>query len=247
VKAYPGARQKLDRVRARLDELSHGAYQARLDECDPPAAQHVALLWDAKRVKASDFAVFGELNPRGAPCQGHLRPGLGARFRFPAGLDLEVVTAHLKSGSDEEAQALRARSAARLPALFASVNERHRDSDLLVLGDFNTAGCSSCSPLQSAAAERDAISASLGAASDSLFLLPTQPGCSHYFSRQAGLLDLVVAPRAMRELGATPTVHASGLCEELSCRSLPHALPAAYRELSDHCPIVLDLLDQDLD
>ncbi|HWA76276.1 MAG TPA: endonuclease/exonuclease/phosphatase family protein [Polyangiaceae bacterium] len=247
LKAYPGARQKLDRVRARLDELAHGAHQTRLDDCDPPAAQHVALLWDAKRIRATDFAIFGELNPLGAPCQGHLRPGLGARFRFPAGLDLEVVTAHLKSGSDEQAEALRERSVARLPGVFASVMERHRDSDLLVLGDFNTAGCPSCSPGQSADDERRAISAQLGTASDALFVLPNQPGCSHYFSRQAGLLDLAVAPRAMRELGSTPVVHASGLCEELGCKALPHALPAAYRELSDHCPIVVDLLDQDLD
>jgi endonuclease/exonuclease/phosphatase family metal-dependent hydrolase len=247
VKAYPRAQQKLDEVRAQLDQLTRGSHRARLDDCQPVAAQHVGLLWNEKRVKAQDFDVFAQLNPLAGPCQDHLRPGLGARFRFPRGLDLEVIAVHLKSGDEPRAQELRARSLARLPSVLEAVKRRHKDDDLVVLGDFNTMGCSSCSPAVAGAAERQSLAAGLAQASPPLTVLPTKPGCSQYYSGKAGLLDLVVATSAMRELGASAEVSASGLCGELACGSLPHSPPAAYRELSDHCPIVIDLLDQDLD
>lgn len=246
VKAYPRALQKLAEVRARLDRWTGGKHQAHLDDCEPVAAQHVGLLWNEKRVKAQDFEVFGELNPLASPCQNHLRPGLGARFLFPRGLDLQVVAVHLKSGGEPRARELRARSLERLPAVLEAVTRRHGDGDLLVLGDFNTMGCSSCSPALDGKAERDELAVRLNRASPPLSVLPTKPGCSHYFSGKAGLLDLMVAPRAMRELGAAE-VTASGLCGELACAPLPAAAPAAQRDLSDHCPIVVDLLDQDLD
>ena len=247
VKAYPRAQQKLDEVRAKLDQLTGGSHRARLDDCQPVAAQHVGLLWNEKRVKAQDFEVFGELNPLDTPCQNQLRPGLGARFRFPRGLDLEVVAVHLKSGGEPRSHELRERSLARLPSVLEAVTRRHQDDDLLVLGDFNTMGCASCSPAVDGEAERQALAARLARATPPLALLPTRPGCSQYYSGQAGLLDLMVAPRAMRELGSAPEVTPSGLCGELSCGSLPRPPPAAHRDLSDHCPIVIDLLDQDLD
>jgi hypothetical protein len=34
---------------------------------------------------------------------------------------------------------------------------------------------------------------------------------------------------------------------ERGCRALGDALPAAIAALSDHCPIVLELVDRDLD
>lgn len=247
VKAYPRAQQKLDQVRARLDAFTQGSHQARLDDCQPAAAQHVALLWNAKRVKAQDFEVFAELNPLYGPCQSLLRPGLGARFRFSGGLDVEVVAVHLKSGEDPRAQALRERSTSRLRDVLEAVKRRHQDDDLIVLGDFNVMGCPHCSPPNDGAAERQTLSSRLAQGKIPFSVLPTKPACSHYFSSKAGLLDLVVAPSAVRELGTAPEVSASGLCGELACSPLPRALPAAHRELSDHCPIVVDLLDQDLD
>jgi hypothetical protein len=79
-------------------------------------------------------------------------------------------------------------------------------------------------------------------------LLPTRPKCSHYFSGKAGLLDLAVASKSMAELGAAPSVIASGFCGELACQSLPEGAPlSVQRALSDHCPIVFDLIDKDLD
>jgi endonuclease/exonuclease/phosphatase family metal-dependent hydrolase len=247
IKAYPRARQKLDEVRKRLGGHQQAEFRARLDDCEPEAAQHVGLLWNADQVRAEKFEVFAELNPLAGPCQNQLRPGLGARFRFAGGLDLEIVAAHLKSGGEPRSRSLRERSAARLPGLLAAVERRHLDDDLVVLGDFNVMGCKTCTPAIDGDAERDALAEQLGRGPKPLSLLPTAPACSHYFSGKASLLDLVVATRAMKELGGAPQVVSSGLCAELACGSLPEPAPEAYRQLSDHCPIVIDLHDEDLD
>jgi endonuclease/exonuclease/phosphatase family metal-dependent hydrolase len=247
IKSYPRARQQLDELVRRLTELSPGDYRVRLDDCEAETSQHVGLFWNEKRVRAQDFRTISELNPHGSACENQLRPGLGARLRFPGGLDLLAVAVHLKSGGERRALELRQRSVERLPAVFADVVREFEDDDLLLLGDFNTMGCSHCSPRLDADGELKDLGARLARMQRPLQVLPSEPGCSHYFGGKAGLLDLVVAPRAMRELGAGARVVSSGVCAALGCGPAPSPPPAAHRDLSDHCPIVVDLVDRDLD
>jgi hypothetical protein len=118
-----------------------------------------------------------------------------------------------------------------------------KDEDLVVLGDFNAMGCARCTPRVRPEHER----AELGRADDGLRLLDVTPGCSHYYRKKSGLLDLALVRRGMRELAASPRVSVQGYCAERGCRAFADEPPAAMAALSDHCPIVLDLVDRDLD
>jgi hypothetical protein len=54
-----------------------------------------------------------------------------------------------------------------------------------------------------------------------------------------------VASTGMQEVAATARV--TGYCAVVGCTDLTGALPAAAERLSDHCPVVVDIQDQDLD
>lgn len=71
------------------------------------------------------------------------------------------------------------------------------------------------------------------------------PRCSEYFEGKAGLLDHFVASQAMQE--AELTARVTGYCAIHQCADLSGAMPTAYERLSDHCPVVLDVRDTDLD
>jgi endonuclease/exonuclease/phosphatase family metal-dependent hydrolase len=243
VKAHPRARAALDAVLRRVETLGGGAYRAAIDPCRPEPGQHVALVWNSARVQNRALELYGELNPHGSPCEGQLRPGFGGYFRFSGGLDLELIGVHLKSGTDERSFELRRRSWAALAGVRGRARDARKDEDLVVLGDFNTMGCAKCSPRVRAETER----AELDRAETELGLLATSPGCSHYYHRRSGLLDLALVRRGMRELPRASKVSVSGYCAERNCRALDDDVPAAQQALSDHCPIVLELVDRDLD
>lgn len=242
IKAHPRGRAALNEVLTRLSELTGGNFNVRLDECNPAPAQHVAIVWNAARARAHGFEVYGELNPRGAPCRDQLRPGLGGYFRFPGGLDLEVVGVHLKSGADPRAFALRKKSWEALTSVRARAGAARKDDDVVVLGDFNAMGCRSCSPALDAAAERR----ELARTASGFVLPPAEPACSHYYEGRGSLLDFAITTSTMRE-AENARLSVEGLCRELGCSAVGEALPDAYHHLSDHCPIVLDVTDRDLD
>ncbi len=58
-------------------------------------------------------------------------------------------------------------------------------------------------------------------------------------------LDHLVASTGMREIAATARV--TGYCALAGCAPITGAMPAAAQRLSDHCPVVVDLQDRDLD
>ena len=74
------------------------------------------------------------------------------------------------------------------------------------------------------------------------------PACSEYYRGEGGLLDHFAVTRGMREVGPEARAHVEGYCAEVACARLPERhMPRAYEELSDHCPIVLEIADRDLD
>jgi hypothetical protein len=71
------------------------------------------------------------------------------------------------------------------------------------------------------------------------------PNCPEYFEGKAGALDHIVASTGMREVAATARV--TGYCAVAGCAPLTGPMPAAAARMSDHCPVVVDIQDRDLD
>jgi endonuclease/exonuclease/phosphatase family metal-dependent hydrolase len=246
VKAHPRARQKAQELTAKLDQLTSGKWRLMLDDCPAASTQHVGFLFNEARVSARLEQTFAALNPHGQPCKDQLRPGFGAYFRFPGGLDLHAVSVHLKSGGERRSLELRTRSIQALGEVYETARAAQPDLDLLFLGDFNGMGCNHCSPELPAQAELESIAKAVQ--SSKLRLLPASTGCSHYFSGQGTLLDLAVISSSTAELPAGARTEISGACGALQCRKLGSARrPPVFEALSDHCPILLDLSDRDLD
>lgn len=243
IKQTPSAERALSDLLAELNRLSRGRYAARLDDCGSRVQQHVGLIWNQARATADAFETVAALNPLGTPCQDQLRPGLAARVRLPGGLDLSVVSAHFKSKSDERAFGLRRRSFQAIPGVMAELGARSRDTDVLLLGDLNTMGCDGCSPQVSALEEQAEARQQLARAGLSL-LAADAPGSELYAGRST-LLDHAVTSAAMRELPPAARVHVAGVCGTNGASGA--AAQQVRRALSDHCPIVLDLIDRDLD
>lgn len=248
VKSTPEASRALIALRARLDGLTGGSFRAEIDRCPGGGRQSVALLFDERRVSAGGFQNLGSLNPRGEACEGQLRPGFGGYFRFMGGLDLHLVAVHLKSGPERHALDLRRSSLQGIPRAFLDAQGAGVDEDLLVLGDFNTMGCPDCSPKIAAAHELAEFDAQLAALSPPFERVPAALPCTEYYRGKGTALDHVVVRKGTRELAPGTFGRVEGYCAAASCRPLPEgAMPRAYRELSDHCPVVLDLVDADRD
>jgi endonuclease/exonuclease/phosphatase family metal-dependent hydrolase len=245
VKQTPEAVQALALVLGELNRATGARYTARFDDCGSRVPQHVGLIWNEARVSARDFETVAELNPHGQACESQLRPGLAARFRLPGGLDLEAVAAHFKSMADERGFRLRSASFAAIPGVLRALTARAHDTDFLLLGDLNTMGCDACSPKVSGADEVAAAEKLLQAGG--LRLLPADAAGSELYEGQLTLLDHAVASSTMRELSPDARTHVEGACAAGAKAPNGRAAKHMKRELSDHCPIVLDLADRDLD
>ena len=71
------------------------------------------------------------------------------------------------------------------------------------------------------------------------------PNCTEYFDGKAGTLNHLVASTGMQEVAAT--ARATGYCAVAGCATIVGAMPAASERLSDHCPVVIEIQDKDLD
>ncbi len=83
---------------------------------------------------------------------------------------------------------------------------------------------------------------------DSFSILEPNIECSEYFSSSGtfhgGLLDHVVVSVGLEEVH--PHVRVTGYCAVRECDDFT-ITPAAYERLSDHCPVVVELVDSDID
>jgi endonuclease/exonuclease/phosphatase family metal-dependent hydrolase len=247
IKSKPRSELALERLTARLDELTNGKYVVHTDDCPDENGQHVAWLVNQQRVTASDWQLHASINPNGNACAGQLRPGLGVKLRFASGLDLHAIAVHLKSGVEPRDIELRRTSIDGIERALASVTAQSGDADVLVAGDFNTMGCRGCSEVSRSAAEASWLDTRLKAFHPEARRVPSDLGCSLYYQRQPSLLDHFIVTTAMQEapVGQVATVY--GHCRELGCEAYSGKEPEAVLHLSDHCPIVLALLDQDQD
>jgi endonuclease/exonuclease/phosphatase family metal-dependent hydrolase len=246
LKTDPHTQAKWQELQNRLNQLTQGDWTHQTDPCPNKGRQHVGFLYNRKKVSASGLQDVASLNPTRSSCGGDQRPGFGGYFRFPGGLDLHVVSVHLKAMTDRDSYAKRRTAMAGFSSAMQELSKRNPDQDRIVLGDFNSMGCEDCSPPITAAAERAALSQELQALNEP-FELRSGAQCSHYYQGKPGLLDHFAVTRQLKELPFSVAVQPSGLCEVFSCNPLPGKEPAVYREVSDHCPLVLEIPDRDID
>lgn len=223
-----------------LSRLSGGRWDADFDGC-PGNRQHVGFLFDRRLVEARAFRRLDELNPKGG-CNGLLRPGHAGYFRFPGGPDLHLVSVHFKSGTGGKDLTLRKQSWSALPRAFAALQGEQPDPDVLVLGDFNTMGTGR----GGASAETAQLERAVGTQSPAWRRLGSDRDCSEFSDAGATLLDQVLVVGGASAVAADSRVNVQGLCRELGCTRLDENL-APLVELSDHCPIRVDLTPGDRD
>lgn len=253
---FPDAGQDLPRLRARLQEL--GADVVAVQEVRDPAAladlmpgwglalseaggrggQRLGILYDRATVE-----LIGA--PREHPALamgGAVRPGFSAYLRARGGgPDFHVMVVHLKSRA--QGHALRRAQWEVLAEIFKDVTRD--DDDLVLLGDFNATGQDRTGPADELAA-LDARFGPLG-----LRRLDNNAGCSAYWQgarrdawHEPSLLDLVWIS-GLREAGSAEAEARALLhCARHHCaafRSTDAHPEPDYSDLSDHCPVFVDL------
>jgi endonuclease/exonuclease/phosphatase family metal-dependent hydrolase len=247
IKSKPQSAPAIEQVLQRLDALTNAKHIVHIDDCPDANGQHLAWLINEQHVTATDWQMHSPINPNGDACAGQLRPGLGVKLKFGGGLDLHAVAVHLKSGVESRDIQLRRASIDGMERVASSVTAQSGDADLLIVGDMNTMGCRECDDVTRSAAEASWLDTRLKAFHPGMRRVPSDLGCSLYFQRQPSLLDHFLVATAMHEAPVTGRASVYGHCRGLGCESYSGPEPESLLHLSDHCPILLELLDQDLD
>ncbi len=236
-----------DRIIASLNQQTGDTWRWYRQPCGRPEDHHVGLLWNDTRGSLSEFESLWQFNARAQSahnaCTFGLRPGQYAwvKAREPNGVDFHLIGLHLKSG----------------PTVFA-VEDRHnalnrideaigpllaRDRDVIILGDFNTMGAGDWHSRDS---ELKNLRRKVAKEKPGFADLTLHPQCSHYFRGRGGWLDHVLVPQEMQEVTVT-AVQVTGYCAVAGCERIRGNYPLAYRHLSDHCPVVLEIENTDQD
>lgn len=198
--------------------------------------QRVGVAWDTRRLELrGDPVEIAEV----AVAAGE-RSGIAVRLatRQPQPLDLTVVQVHLAAGVG--AAATRRRQVAALADWLEDWIATTGDPDVVVQGDFNTAG------LSGGAVGDELVRLEGLLAAAGLRRLPNASGCSQYWEGSRG--DGVLKPSLLDHvwLGGLGTVPPGAEVESwLHCRraacgplvSRPGAEDATFWDVSDHCPI----------
>jgi endonuclease/exonuclease/phosphatase family metal-dependent hydrolase len=174
--------------------------------------------------------------------RGHVRPGFSVYLRgHGGGPDFHVLVVHLKAMRD--GYPLRVQQWSHLVELAGDL--LRRDADLVVLGDFNATGPAD----GSAADELAALEARLGPLGLRRVVGPES--CSAYWDgtrrdafKEPSLLDLVWVAGLTESQSAAAEARPLHHCARYRCRPFrsteAHPEPD-YADLSDHCPVVVDL------
>jgi endonuclease/exonuclease/phosphatase family metal-dependent hydrolase len=180
--------------------------------------QHVGVLYDASRFELAYARTHREtrLGPLGKPT---LEVRLRRRGRGPA---LRVFVVHLKAGGDSSH--IRREQLRQLTPLLRAAADSW--DDVMLLGDFNATG-----PEDRETLRELALRTHLEWASEHL-------ECTSYWNRSDGCRGAALDHVFRRE--RPRSVDARGPCESIGC-SPGDRCPAFHREVSDHCPVTIDL------
>ena len=241
------ANQTWKTVLASLEDTTGDSWRWFLQRCGEPESHKIGYLWNTKRVDLTlpkslwTFNVKAQSN--GKPCEGGLRPGHYAYVQAQPqpGVDFHLIALHLKSGPTVFAVEDRQKALNRIDRTVSSFLEK--DQDVIILGDFNTMGAGdNASRLSELKYVRRMVSKEMPGFQD----LPLVPQCSHYFRGRDGWLDHVLVNHGMEEV-RTRSARVTGYCAIAGCERISGDYPLAYQRLSDHCPVVIDIHNQDQD
>jgi endonuclease/exonuclease/phosphatase family metal-dependent hydrolase len=246
IRNTPEAQAAMTQLLLLLASFNGGQWMIDLHQCGPANMQHVGFLWNGTRATLSNqtdlWAFNARATPTGSPCANSLRPGRYARVKGTGanGVDFHAVAVHLKSGSNPSARAERVAVVGRLDTATASM--RQTDEDVIILGDMNTMGDGTSG---SATAELNDFATATAA--KGFVRLTVAPACTEYFQGHGGWLDHVLVSRTMAELDQAAPVRMTGYCALKQCANIGTEKPTAYRELSDHCPIMFEVSNASVD
>lgn len=253
---FPGPTQDAARLRERLHGLDADllavqeihepaalqallpGWQLALSEHGGRGQQRLGIAFDPATLELREPArEHADLSMR-----GHVRPGLSAYLRArDGGPDFHVLVVHLKAMRD--GHPLRVQQWSLLATIAGDL--LRRDPDLVILGDFNATGAAGGSPQQEIA-DLEAVLGPLG-----LRRMPADAPCSAYWDgarrdawHEPSLLDLVWVAGLHEGVDPGAEVRPVHHCARHHCRpfrsTLAHPEPD-YVDLSDHCPVVLDV------
>ncbi|WP_447970642.1 endonuclease/exonuclease/phosphatase family protein [Nitrospira sp. M1] len=230
-----------------LAKKTGGKWKWYRQPCGRPNDHHIGLLWNDTHVKLSQFESLWQFNSKAnspkKACTYGLRPGqyVHVKSRRTHGADFHLIGLHLKSGPTVFAVEERHKALNRIDRTVAPLLKQ--DQDVVILGDFNTMGAGD---RQSQTSELKHVRRKVGNESPGFDDLTLTPQCSHYFRGRGGWLDHVLVTKGMKEVKDTKA-RVTGYCGVAKCQRMKGAYPAAYQRLSDHCPVVVEITNQDKD
>lgn len=217
-------------------------YAFRLADSGGHGGQYVGYIYDEKAVALSGVETLTSLQ-----MTPDLRPGLFARVKSKiGGLDFQIIVMHTDSGTKDRDYQNRLRF---LDSLAAGLPDRMRvDADFIVLGDLNTMGRLADDGLSGVSAADEIENLDARARGMGLRRLSNSPACTEYYQGRGTILDHILVSDGMAEAGSDPRARVLGYCGENACRRLDRDdMPYDYTHVSDHCPVVIDLIDADQD
>ncbi len=241
------AKQAWQTVLDSLEQSTGDSWKWTPQACGKPDSHKIGFLWNASRVELTQVKSLWRFNVKAQsnrnPCEGGLRPGHYAyvQSRRHGGADFHLIAVHLKSGATVFALEDRHRALNRIDRTVSPFLAK--DQDIVILGDFNTMGAGDRASRRS---ELKYMRRMVAKEMPGFLDLPLAPQCSHYFRGRPGWLDHLLVNKGMEEL-PSQSARVTGYCALTGCRRIKGDYPLAYERLSDHCPIVIDIENQDKD
>ena len=217
-------------------------YRFVLADSGGHGGQYVGYIYDENAVRLTDVETLTRLQ-----MTPDLRPGLFARVRSQRGdLDFQIIVMHTDSGTQDRDYQNRLEF---LDSLQVELDGRlDVDADVLVLGDLNTMGRLAEGSLPRVRAEQEIADLDERARDMGLRRLSNSPACTEYYRGRGSFLDHILVTTAMAEAPSEAVARVFGYCAETDCQPVdPDLMPYDYVHVSDHCPVVIDLIDSDRD
>ena len=237
----PEATRAMKTLTSRLSTQTRETWRWHRQSCGQPDHHHIGLLWNDSHVALSKFESLWQFNSKAEssrnPCISGLRPGhyAFAQSRRKDGADFHLIAVHLKSGPTVFALEERQKAFNRIDKVVAPLLKQ--DRDVVILGDFNTMGAGD---RHSQRSELKYLRRFVAKEKPGFTDLAVHPQCSHYFRGYGGQLDHVVVTTEMKEIDL-PSAQVTGYCALSDCQRIRGDYPLAYRRLSDHCPVILEI------